>query len=312
MVGLECDRIGHGPRVVLVHGVGIGPWSFAALARDLAADHEVVVAHRRGYGASAHLAPGASLAQQVDDLAELAGGPAAFVGVSGGATLVLALALAAPDLARAAVVHEPVVGSLAPGLLAELRSAADELASSSGEAGALAFVRDLVGPQVWAGLVPEQVVDVASRAVVVRAEVPQFLAFSPDPAQLRGLAGGARLYSVGALSRSSRHQAAAAVAAYTGAPPTVLPGAGHLAQVEAPAALARALRVAERLSVPVARSPADLVTGGPADQVDVGLAVPATGDPVGPVHEQGPLEGRADGNEEVLAARGGDQLEPDG
>jgi pimeloyl-ACP methyl ester carboxylesterase len=245
VTGLRCDRLGDGPLVVLVHGVGVGPWSYAVLARDLAADHQVVVAHRRGYGASSDCSPAPSLGAQVDDLLELAAGPAAFVGVSGGATLTLALALAHPDAVVAAVVHEPVVGALAPALHAELVGAADRLATSTDPGAAADFVRALVGERTWRGFSPSDTADVVSRSDTVRREVPQFLAFSPAAAQLRVLAGLPLVSSVGGESRSSRHLAAAAVAACTAGSPRVLAGVGHLAQIEAPAALALALRVAE-------------------------------------------------------------------
>lgn len=259
------------PRVVLVHGVGVGPWSYQAVAADLAADHEVVVAHRRGYGSRTALAPCPALDGQVGDLIELAGGPASFVGVSGGATLVLALALAAPGLVVAAVVHEPVIGPLAPELHAELSAAADRLATSRGDAGALAFVQALVGATTWARLDAGQVADVAARADVVRAEVPQFLAFAPTAAQLRSVAGLALLSSVGARSRNSRHLAAAAVSSCTDRAPLLLPDVGHLAQLDDPPALARALRAAEALA----------------------------------------LQGGGDADDQVLPARRGDQLQPD-
>ena len=42
--------IGNGPAVILVHGVGIGAWAFVNVAAALAADHRVLVPHRRGYG----------------------------------------------------------------------------------------------------------------------------------------------------------------------------------------------------------------------------------------------------------------------
>jgi pimeloyl-ACP methyl ester carboxylesterase len=270
--GLRCDRLGDGPPVVLVHGVGVGPWSYVRLATDLARDHEVVVAHRRGYGSSAEMTAAASLDEQVADLVALAGGRAAFVGVSGGATLVLALALAAPELVAAAVVHEPVVGPLAPDLHGELRAAADRLAAADGEPAALAFVRALVGEETWAGLDAAQVADVALRADAVRAEVPHFLAFAPEPAQLAALAGLAFVSSAGARSRNSRHLAAAAVSSYTSTSRSLLSGVGHLAQLDDPAALARVLRGAETLA----------------------------------------LQGGADGDDQVLTTGRGDHLQPDG
>jgi pimeloyl-ACP methyl ester carboxylesterase len=238
-----------GPRVVLVHGVGIGPWSYAAVAEELAADHQVVVAHRRGYGTGAGQRLAGSLGEQVEDLRALAEGRAAFVGVSGGATLVLALALAHPDLVSAAVVHEPVIGPLAPELHGELRAAATQLSSSPGPAGTVAFVRALVGPQTWDGLDADQVDDVTALDRVIRAEVPLFMGFAPSADELRGLAGVALVSSVGATSRCSRHAAAAAVAAHTACSRAVLHGVGHLAQLEDPVALAGVLRDAEKLAL---------------------------------------------------------------
>jgi pimeloyl-ACP methyl ester carboxylesterase len=271
VTGLACDRLGDGPTVVLVHGVGVGPWSYEALARDLAAHHRVVIAHRRGYGRSGALPPSSSLEAQVDDLLELADGPAAFIGVSGGATLTLALALAHPEAVSAAVVHEPVIGPLAPELHAELQTAAARLSSSTGADGAVEFVRALVGPQTWAGLGRAAVADVVARADVVRHEIPQFLAFSPTSAELGVLARVRLVSTVGAGSRRSRHLAAAAVGACAGGLPRVLPGVGHLAQIDAPAALSGALCAAE----------------------------------------DGALDGRADGDEDILTAMGGDQLQSD-
>ena len=269
---LACDRLGHGPVVVLVHGVGVGPWSYAAVAADLAADHEVVVAHRRGYGGSARLDPPRAFDEQVADLLDLVDGPAAFVGVSGGATLVLALAIARPDAVAAAVVHEPVVGDLAPGLLGELRAAATTLAASPGEAAAVGFMRALAGDRTWSALDRAGAADVLAREAVLRAEVPQFLTFAPTPGDLRQLAGVAVVSSVGSLSRNSRHLAATAVAAYTAGPPLVLGGVGHLAQLDGPASLAAALRLAEQVA----------------------------------------FDRGADRDQHVLPARRGDQLEPDG
>ncbi len=261
-----------GLRALLVHGVGIGSWSYRALAADLAADHEVVVASRWGYGVAA--APAASFEELVEDIARLAGGPAAFVGVSGGATLVLALAVAHPELVAAAVVHEPLVGPVAHELHVQVSAAAGQLAATPGEAGVVDFLRTLVGPSAWDRLSPGQRAGAMRNQAVVRAEVPLFLAFAPTPAQLAGLAGAPVLSSVGEESPRIRKAAAAVVAGYTARSPAVLPGVGHLAQLEGPAALAGLLRSIE---------------GGAL----------------------GALQGGAGGDEEVLATRPGDELHAD-
>jgi pimeloyl-ACP methyl ester carboxylesterase len=226
----------------------VGPWSFTALAEALAPDHHVVVAHRRGYGASATFGPALSLDGQVADLLELAGGPAAYVGVSGGATLVVALASAHPEAVVAAVVHEPVVGALTAVLHGELLAAATRLAARPGTQAAVEFVEALVGPETWASLDVSARADVAAREAVVRAEVGQFLGFSPTPDDLRPLERVRLISTVGERSRSSRHRAATVVAAYAGNSPRVLPAVGHLAQIDRPGALADALRLAEAVA----------------------------------------------------------------
>ena len=260
---LACDRLGAGPVVVLVHGVGIGPWSYDAMAAALATDHTVVVPHRRGYGGSAGLPPASSLDEQVDDLAATVDGPARFVGVSGGATLVLALAMARPDLVAAAVVHEPVFGPLSGALHAELGSAGAGLARSDG---AVAFVRRLVGDSLWGSLDQGRRDDVARVEATVRHEVPQFLGFAPGPERLRAAGAVGVVTTVGGDSRPSRHHAANVLAGHLGRPATVLPGVGHLAQMKGVPSLVAALRQAEA------------------------------------------LQGRAGGDQDVLAPRGGHEL----
>jgi hypothetical protein len=86
-----------------------------AVSRSLAALHPrvPVVAPQRAYSGD--------LAAEVDALAEVCA-DAVVVGVSGGATLGLAL-LAAGVLLAEAVLHEPAAGSLVPGLLAPMAAA---------------------------------------------------------------------------------------------------------------------------------------------------------------------------------------------
>jgi pimeloyl-ACP methyl ester carboxylesterase len=237
--------------VVLVHGVGIGAWSFAEVADMLARDHRVIVADRRGYGASAALPPPASLGDQVDDLRAVLDArdvsQATVVGVSGGATLAVALAMTRARLVPAAVAHEPALGRRAPELDARLGVAAAALAAAPAAGAGASFVAGLVGEDAWASLGPDHRAEVVRLTPVIRREVPQFLGFAPTSEDLRRARGVALVTTVGARSAPSRHAAAAVLGRHAGALVRVLPGVAHLPQLEDPAALAGAVRLAERL-----------------------------------------------------------------
>ncbi|MEA2686657.1 MAG: (E)-2-((N-methylformamido)methylene)succinate hydrolase [Actinomycetota bacterium] len=252
MTTLSTSDVGDGPVVVLVHGVGIGAWAFADLAASLAADHRVLVPHRRGYGPDGGevVVPGsATVAEQVDDLLgllEVRGiGDATFVGVSGGATLVLALAMAAPTVVRAAVVHEPVFGPLAPDLHVALQAAAARLkASGNGPEGVREFMVGLVGEARMASLPAAAVTAILHRRDVIRAEVPDFIAFAPAAEDLARLADVALVATVGARSPEFRQVAARVLVERTAARLEVLDGVRHLPQLDAPEAFEKVVRTA--------------------------------------------------------------------
>ena len=250
--GLSTSDTGEGPVVVLVHGVGIGAWAFAELAAALATDHRVLVPHRRGYGPDAEdvkVPESATVGEQVEELLALLTdrriAEATFVGVSGGATLVLALAMAEPQVARSAVVHEPVIGPLAPELYAVLQGAAARLAlSGDGRRGVRDFMAGLVGEERLAALAPSRIEAIVRRSDVVRAEVPEFIAFAPTPVDLARLSDVALVASVGSLSPEPRQQAAAVLSQRAGARLEVLHGVRHLPQLEAPEAFEKVIRAA--------------------------------------------------------------------
>ncbi len=244
---------GDGPVVVLVHGVGIGAWAFADVAAALAADHRVLVPDRRGYGPSdATGVPGsasASVAAQVGDLlavlADRGVDEATWVGVSGGATLVLALAMSSPSVVHAAVVHEPVFGPLAPDLHDALNAAAARLAASgTGADGVLEFMAGLVGEERLAALPSSAREAIVGRSGVIRAEVPAFIEFAPTAADLARLAGMALVATVGSDSPRWRQLAAAVLGERAGARVEVIDGVRHLPQLEAPAAFEKVIRAA--------------------------------------------------------------------
>lgn len=198
--------------ILLVHGVGTGPrvWDdVRAVLRRV----EVSAPERPASGSLPH------------EVAFLEG-PATgriYGGVSGGATLGLALLAAGVAMARA-VLHEPAPGSLVPGILAPVRRAFDER-------GVDGFGTALYGAS-WS-----RVVDRAA-AVTVAGELAMFQAFEPEPPV------GAVVpvvITVGARSSPERHLAAERVATLVGAEVVEIAGAGHAVHLERPAAFARLL-----------------------------------------------------------------------
>jgi len=143
-----------------------------------------------------------------------------FGGVSGGATLGLA-ALAAGMPLAAAVLHEPAVGSLLPGLLAPM-------AEAYASGGVPAFGRALYGPS-WR---PE---DAPADPGAVARDLAMFLRFEPAAPVATP---GPVVVTVGERSPEVRHRAAAALHRELGLPVRVLPGCGHAAHLEAPKAFA--------------------------------------------------------------------------
>jgi len=108
---------GEGPLLFLV-GAPVGRAGFAALAHELAGGFTVVTHDPGGIGSSRAVPGMAAPTPEVlaEDLAALVdrftGGPALFVGTSGGAVTLLELGKQHPDLVGRAVLHEPPLVSL--------------------------------------------------------------------------------------------------------------------------------------------------------------------------------------------------------
>lgn len=231
------DR-GQGPAVVLLHGVGVGPESFAPLAELLEDTHRVIILDRPG--GEGGVGP---LDQQADKIASaidaIDATGALLVGVSGGATLGLLLAGRHPQVVTAAVLHEPLVGSLAPALHARFaRSAA--LAATSDDA-AMEVVRAVMGAATWEALDPAAQAASIAQAPRWRAEIARFAAFDPGARTLAALAGTPLLVTVGGRSDPDRTEAADVVRRLAGASVAVVPDAGNAVQLDAPEAFARTI-----------------------------------------------------------------------
>lgn len=223
--------------MVLVHGVGFGPGSLAPIARALRdRGTRVLVAERRGYGSRAGLAPAESVELMVQDVVaamDAAGVDRATVaGMSGGATVALAMAIARPDRLLRAVAHEPAVGALVPDLGRLVRRAL-------ADGGGAGLARALAGPATWAALDTPARDAVLARADLIERDAPAFLAFDPQPDRT---VGERLVCTVGALSPPLRQRVAAALAECTGAPVLTVPDCAHLPQYDAPIVFADTIR----------------------------------------------------------------------
>jgi pimeloyl-ACP methyl ester carboxylesterase len=200
-------------RIVLVHGAATTSrvWRYVAPLLD---GFDVRCPDRESSG---------DLEAEMAALAPLCKG-AVVAGVSGGATLGLALAAHGAGLAGA-VLHEPAVGSLLPGLL-------DSVAAAHRDGGIPAFAAALYGP-AWT---PDEAP--ADDSAVAR-DLAMFRAFEPAaPA-----AGeGAVMLTVGALSPPARQESVRRLAAAFGLPVSVLPGTGHAVHLEQPRVFADQIR----------------------------------------------------------------------
>ena len=147
-----------------------------------------------------------------------------LIGVSGGATLGLAIAAAGVPLAGA-LLHEPAVGSLQPDLLTPV-------AAAFAAAGTAGLGRTLYGPS-WQPDMAGQVDDTGTRA-----ELSMFRSF--EPTHLPPSAGRV-VVTVGSLSPHIRHSSVRALASAIGCEVRTIDHASHFAPHDAPASFATAV-----------------------------------------------------------------------
>jgi pimeloyl-ACP methyl ester carboxylesterase len=157
---------GEGAPVVLVHGSWGDHHNWDPVVPGLARTFRVLIYDRRGHSQSERLATPGSVEEDVADLALLINSqslqPAHIVGNSFGASIVLKLAAARPDLFASLTVHEPpLVGLLGndPGLPAvqqRIEAVIATLKSGRTELGAQQFVETVaLGPGMWEKLPPQ-------------------------------------------------------------------------------------------------------------------------------------------------------------
>jgi pimeloyl-ACP methyl ester carboxylesterase len=145
------------------------------------------------------------------------------VGMSGGATLGLALAATDVQLAGA-LLHEPAVGSLAPGLLAPI-------AAAHASGGVRGFGAALYGPRWSIDMSVDSDESLGAELAMFRNFEPN----APSPGQ------GPISISVGELSTPERYQSVSALAERFGYPVLTIAAARHFVVADAPAAFAAAI-----------------------------------------------------------------------
>jgi pimeloyl-ACP methyl ester carboxylesterase len=252
---LVYDESGEGEPLVLVHGTGAQASSWGRTVDDLAAGGYRVLAYdRRGYGRSAHR-PVRDYRVHVRDLAavlEHVGTPARVLGWSSGGNTVLALAASRPELFRSIVIMEaPWHGlrGVTPGLLAALGKAkVAQLRGRHREAATHFFrwasgLRDGSNGFDRAPVAVQEEVLANARSVLAELDPHPFgLMMEHVPtARLAGIPAPITWL----LGNESRDWYGALHAKVVRVVPRVrterIPGAGHLAHVEAPEAFAAAV-----------------------------------------------------------------------
>jgi len=214
------------PSFLLLHGAATTGAIWAAVRGELG-ERPVLTPNRPSTGdlagELAALRAAVEAAARPEAPAPAPASPVVFGGVSGGATLGLA-ALAAGVPLAAAVLHEPAVGSLLPGLLAPMAAAFES-------GGVAAFGRALYGGR-W------QPSDAPTDPGAVARDLAMFLRFEPAAPKPTP---GTVVVTVGEKSPDFRHRAAELLRRELGMTVQVLPGCGHAAHLEAPGEFAARL-----------------------------------------------------------------------
>ncbi|CAL9378257.1 (E)-2-((N-methylformamido)methylene)succinate hydrolase [Streptomyces sp. enrichment culture] len=248
-VDVAYARVGEGPPLVLVHGAGLDGRMWEPQLEDLADEYTVAAWDEPGAGRSSGLPRGFTLEDFARCLAAVIGdldlGPAHVAGLSWGGTVALELYRHRPDLVRSLILADTYAGwkgSLPP----------EEVAARvAGTRRMLAVPReefDPTPPGLYAGDPPARfagLLDAMARDVrpeTIGAQLP--LMAEADQTDLLPRIAVPALLIWGELdARSPVHSVARAFeAAIPDAELVVLPGVGHMSNLEAPVAFGRAVR----------------------------------------------------------------------
>ncbi|MFI9151271.1 alpha/beta fold hydrolase [Streptomyces sp. NPDC053367] len=247
-VDVAYARVGEGPPLVLVHGAGLDGRMWGPQLEGLAGEFTVVAWDEPGAGRSSDLPHGFALADFAHCLAavveDLALGPAHVAGLSWGGTVVLELYRHHPELVRSLILVDTYAGwkgSLPP----------EEVAARvEGARRMLAVPReefDPTLPGLFAGEPPARFVPLLdAMARQVRPETMGAQLFMMAEADERDVLPGIAVPTLlvwGELDvRSPPSVARAFLEAIPDARLVVLPGVGHMSNLEAPEDFDRAVR----------------------------------------------------------------------
>ncbi|MFE7129281.1 alpha/beta fold hydrolase [Streptomyces sp. NPDC057638] len=259
-VDLALEERGSGEPLLLIHGSGAQAATWDGVADGIAAaGHRVIAYDRRGYGASAH-PPVRDHRRHVADavavLERVAQRPATVVGWSSGGNIALALTVARPDLVRRLIVVEPPLHGTRlanPSMLAAVARTKWSQARGRPEEAAAHFFRWAAGPSFDTAPAGERR-RLLAHARVVLAELdphPYGVMFEHLPLRrIRGIHVPVT-FLLGAdsdplFARVHRRLVRALPAMRS----EVIPGAGHLVHVDAPAAFTAAVLRATTTAAP--------------------------------------------------------------
>lgn len=262
---------GHGPPVVLVHGVTLGVEVWAPQLRRLAAGHQVVAVGQRGHGSSVAGDAGYALERLADDLLEVLAAlrvsGAVLAGHSMGGMVTQLLAVRRPDelrrhvaaLVLVATAAGPMVRGPAAGTVgAGVAAAAGRRLRRAERRGQALLPRDAFG--AWLARASFGARPGAAEVALARDVIDRM-----SPAAMAGLLGPLLAFDVhrrlGEIDLPTTvvvgtrdlltppRQARVVARAIPGAVLEVLPGCGHMVMLERPAELCDLL---ERASASVA------------------------------------------------------------
>lgn len=241
---LHADRSGSGERVVLVHGFTQTSRCWGPAAADLERDHEVIRVDAPGHGRSSEVRADLQVGGRL--IAEC-GGRATYVGYSMGARFCLHAALSNPDLVRGLVLLGGTPGIEDEGERAarhqqDLRTAAQ--IESQGLAG---FVDSWMSQPLFAGLTADQGFReerLMNTVEGLQSSLTQAGTGSQEPSwHLLRTLDMPVLVMAGELDvKFSEIGRRMSSAIGTNATVALIPGAGHSAHLEQPAAFIAALR----------------------------------------------------------------------